>query len=407
MCDGHYKYTLSSKTIVGLKQNVQYRAISSEAKTGHGKAYKIILLDEAGQIVEETNPFVEMLETSQSNYEDAIMIIISTQAPSDRAYFSQQLDTAETTQNPHMVSHVYAADEGCDLMDRTQWQKANPGLGKFRTMADMEKRAQKAELLPSAANGVMNLNFNQRVSLMGAFMSPQVWKTCLRPINDISRKKHPIDIGIDLSLRTDLTAAVVAWKDDEGDINLECHAFAPLLGVEQREIRDKAPYQQWAREGWLNLTPGATVDYEWVCNFLARKYRDYEIRSVQFDRWKIDNFKRASKDGEKFFNMVPGTNEEKTMGWIEVGQGYVSMAPRLEAFEAECLRGVIRTGNHPVLNLAASQAIAVSDDAGSRKLAKSKSVHRIDPMQAAIMAVYPNSDGAAGVSEFDVAALIG
>jgi phage terminase large subunit-like protein len=394
----HYKYTPSGKSITGLMQNVQYRALSRDAKTGHGKAYKIILLDEAGQIEAESDPFVEMLETSQSNYDDAIMFVISTQAPADNAYFSIIMDEAIRSQSPHTVCHVYAADKDCDLMDRDQWHKANPGLGKFRSIKEMAAKAEKAVNLPSAANGIMNLNFNMRVSLHSLYMSPEVWKKCLRPVNEDTWTTTPIDIGIDLSQRTDLTAAVACWRDeDTGRINLRTWAFAPSVGVEQREIRDKVPYRQWAKDGHMFLTPGESVDYEWVSTFIALHCAGCKIRSIQFDRWRMDHFTEAAKK-TKLHAMV--------QKWEPVGQGYISFSPRVEAFEIEALAENICTGGNPVLNMAASQAIAVQDPAGNRKLDKSKSVQRIDPLVAAVMGVFPNSDGQVNKS-FDVAALIG
>jgi len=395
---GRYKVTPSSKQIVGLKLNVQYRAISSDAKTGHGKAYKIILLDEAGQIDAESNAFVEMLASSQSNYEDPLFIVISTQAPSDASYFSILLDNAERSQDQYIISHVYSADKNCDLLDVDQQRKANPGLGKFRSEKEMNKQALKAKALPSAANGILNLNYNQRVSLAEMFMSPEVWKKCLRPIDKISRMVEPIDIGLDLSQRTDLTAATGSWRTSDGEINIETHAFAPSIGVEQRALRDRAPYEKWTKAGKLMLTPGESVDYEWVCNYLALKFAGCNIRSVQFDRYRIDHFSEAAKKTD-FYAMVGE--------WVPVGQGYISMSPRVEAFEIEAMRGKLLTGNHPLLNNAMAHAVAVQDPSGNRKLFKNKSTQRIDPAIAALMSVFPNSDGQVGAKEFDPAALIG
>ena len=395
---GRYKYTLSAKTIVGLKKNVQYRAISSDAKTGHGKAYKVILLDEAGQIDAESNAFVEMLQSSQSNYDDALFIVISTQAPSDASYFSILLDHAETANDPNIVSHVYASDPDGDLFDEYQQKKANPGLGIFRSIKEMNKQAAKAKLLPSAANGILNLNYNRRVSLAQLFMSPEVWKKNLEPVDKIARMHMPIDLGLDLSQRTDLTAATASWRNDAGQISLETHTFAPLVGVEQRALRDRAPYERWVKEGYLQLTPAETVDYEWVCNYLALKFNGCNIRSLQFDRYRIDHFKEAAKKTD-LYGMVGE--------WVEVGQGYISMSPRVEAFEVEAMKGKILSGGHPLMNNAMAHAVAVQDPSGNRKLFKNKSTQRIDPAVAALMSVFPNSDGQVEAKAFDVGALIG
>ena len=402
----HYTYTESGGKITGLKSNVRYRAISADAKTGHGKAYKIILLDEAGQIAAESTDFTDMLETSMSNYDDALFLLISTQAPSDSAYLSQQIDHASIEQDPCIVSHVYCADDGCDLLDEAQWQKANPGLGKFVSLKKMRQKAEEARQLPSKANGIMNLNFNMRVSLLALLLSPEAWKKNQREPNMITRKTSPIHFGFDLSTKSDLTAVVASWRDENGDINVETNAFAPLIGVEIRELRDKAPYQRWAKEGYLHLTPTPTVEFEWVAEFLAKKYAGCEIASVQFDRYKMNLFIEAAKKTD-FYTMVPGTDKDRNLGWIEVGQGFVGMGIRVDSFEKEILNGNLRTGKHPVLNLAASHAIISEDPAGNRKPMKNKSTQKIDPIVAALMSVHPNSDGQVKQQPFDVEALIG
>ena len=107
---------------------------------------------------------------------------------------------------------------------------------------------------------------------------------------------------------------------------------------------------------------------------------------IAFDRWRIKAFKRAAVD----------RGFAQAAEWREVGQGFRDMSPRLEAFEGLLLDRRIRHGGHPLLNMAAGNAVAVSDPAGNRKLDKELATLRIDPLVAAVMASYEVSDGAAG-----------
>ena len=394
---GKYRIVSSKKQVFGVAKNVEYQALAAEAKTGHGQSLYVLLLDEAGQVEEPTNDYIDMLRSSQGSYEDPRFFIVSTQAPSDAAFLSQQIDAAIRAPKDNIVVHLYAALPNCALDDKAEWAKANPGLGKFRSERDIKKQVDKALELPSNENGVRNLLLNQRVSLEALFMAPTVWRANDGPVDEITRRLAAIHLGLDLSRKVDLSSAVAAWRNDEDEISLETYAFAPTDGLKQRELRDKAPYQQWAKDGNLTLTPGAAVEYKWVSQFLAEKFRGCRIATLQFDRWKIDDFKEAAVP--EFLNMI----EE----WVPVGQGTVSMNPRLDAFEQEMVQRRVRHGSHPLLNLAASHAIAVSNPAGDRKLDKNKSTQRIDPMVAAVMALYPCSDGGRATAAFDVAALIG
>jgi phage terminase large subunit-like protein len=73
------------------------------------------------------------------------------------------------------VCHVYAAPEDCELDDPKAWAAANPALGKFRSLDDVEKEAKKAIELPATEPEFRNLILNQRVEAVSPFVSKSVW----------------------------------------------------------------------------------------------------------------------------------------------------------------------------------------------------------------------------------------
>jgi len=186
-----------------------------------------------------------------------------------------------------------------------------------------------------------------------------------------------VALGLDLSMRNDLTAAVLSAKDDEGNLHLIPYVFAPEKGMKERSLRDKAPYELWVKQGLLIAVPGATLDYPWVCAFLKKQFDDAGIvvSHVMFDRWRIKELQASAA--------TVGFCQEST--WTEVGQGYVGMSPRVEHFETYLLQGKLRHGSHPLLNMAAAHAIVIRDPAGNRKIDKSKTTQRIDPIVAAVL----------------------
>jgi phage terminase large subunit-like protein len=400
---GRWHAIPSSKTIVGLSKQTTYKALSADAKTGLGRGYRVLVHDEAGQIKAPSSDYVDMLRSSTAGGSQMLYLVVSTQAQDDTAYLSVQMDSAIRTNDPHAVVHLYTTeqrDDGKDLLDETCWIYSNPSLGKNRSVEDLRKMLRKAYDIPTQSSGARNLLLNQRISQDSLFMSPEVWRrnTGLSPGPDTTGK---LILGVDLSLRIDLTAAVASWKHEDGLITLETSAFAPAAGIEQRQIRDKAPYALWAQQGHLQLVPGEVVEYEWICEYLKLKYE--EVHTLCFDRYRIEAFKEAAKRTGFY---------EKVVVWQEVGQGYVSMAPRLDSFESAALKGRFRTSNHPVLNMAASQAFAISDPAGNRKLTKQtvekgNRTSRIDALVAAIMASFPLLDGEVQEEAFDAARFIG
>ena len=191
---------------------------------------------------------------------------------------------------------------------------------------------------------------------------------------------------------------MAATEDDDGRVLLLPFCYTPLSGLEERARRDRAPYDVWVKQGVLRAVPGASIDYDWMCEDLVIQLEGMLISSVQFDRWRIDVMKAAAlRTG---FSLLVAS-------WQEVGQGFRDMSPRLEAFESALLGGRLRHGNHPLLKMGAANAIAVRDPAGARKLDKSKSTQRIDPLVAALMACFPALPEGRLTQSVDVMAMVG
>ena len=163
------KIVPSQKMLVGLPMNVEYRAISAEAGTAHGLSPVLAILDEVGQVRGPTDSFIEAIETAQGAHDDPLLIAISTQASTDGDLFSIWLDDAKNANDKRIVSHVYTAPEDCDVMDRKAWKAANPALGEFRSLTDVQDFAKQAARLPAKENSFRWLFLNQRIEATSPF----------------------------------------------------------------------------------------------------------------------------------------------------------------------------------------------------------------------------------------------
>lgn len=362
----------SGKRLLGLPLNTEYKALAADGKTAHGLSPVLAILDEIGQVRGPQSDFIDAITTSQGAHAEPLLIAISTQAASDADLFSQWIDDAQTSQDPRIVCHLYAAPEGCDLMDESAWRAANPALGLFRSLDDLREQMTQAQRMPSMENTARNLLLNQRVSTVSPFISPDVWKACATPTQFCA--DVPVFAGLDLSARTDLTALVIVGQVD-GVWQVQCHFWTPEIGLADRARRDRAPYDVWHRQGHLRTTPGATVDYEHVAADMLEILADMDVQAIAYDRWRIDLMR---KELDKLGADLP---------LIEWGQGFKDMAPALDALEAELLNGRIAHGGHPVLTMCAANAVVTKDPTGARKLDKAKATGRIDGLQALAMAM--------------------
>lgn len=371
---GRVRIIPSGKKLIGLKLNTTFKALAAEAPTTHGLSPRLAILDELGQVKGPRDDFVDAITTGQGAHADPLLVVISTQAPTDADMLSVWIDDAKASGDAQIVCHVYAADQDAALDDREAWRRANPALGTFRDLADVERQAAEAMRMPSAEATFRNLTLNQRVAVFNPFVSREVWQRNGREPEAEAFEFGEVWGGLDLSETTDLTAFVLAAKY-RGEWHIRPTFWMAEGLVADRARADRVPYDAWAKQGLLLTTPGKSVDYEWVAVEIARLCEGLHIRGIAFDRYRMKllqpHFDRAGV----------------TLPLVEFGQGYVSMSPAVQATEIELLHERVRHGNHPVLTMCAGNAVVIRDPSGNRKLDKSKSTGRIDGMVAKVMAM--------------------
>jgi phage terminase large subunit-like protein len=362
----------SGKKLIGITRNVTYKALSAEGKTAHGLSPVLAILDEVGQVRGPRDDFVSAITTSQGAYSDPLLIAISTQAPTDGDLFSIWLDAQKNAPDPRVVSHVYAAPEDCELNDKTAWFAANPALGKFKAIADLETESRLAIEMPANEAEFRNYSLNQRVEASSPFVSRSIWAANGGTPEPIEGKK--VYGGLDLSSVNDLTALVLATT--EGDVHSTF--WLPEHGLAEKAKKDHVPYDVWKKEGNLLTVPGKAIEYKYIAQHLRGVFDRCDVQKIGFDRYNM-RFLKPWLEQEGF-------SEAEMAKFVEFGQGTASMTPALRDLEVKLLNASMRHGNHPVLSMCAANA-RVSGDSGARKFEKKQDTKRIDGMVSLAMAV--------------------
>lgn len=369
------KATPSQKALLGLTCNVSYRALSADGKTNHGGSPYVAILDEMGQIKGRYDAFVEAVWTSQGAYDDAIRFVISTQAANDADWLSMELDDAISANNPRVVCHLYEAAPNADVDDEKAWYDANPGLGTILSYTEIKEAAEKAKRSPDFENTFRSLHLNQRVAVDAPFVSRDVWLSN----GSTPRTLEGMEVfaGLDLATNTDLVALTLAAKDEDGLIH--CHNYFWMPGdlVQDRAREDRQPYDVWVRQGLIRTTSGKAIDWGDLARDIDDILTGLDVKVLRFDRYKISLLKTAFAA----IGITPPPLEE-------FGQGFVSMAPAINALEVMLLNSRLAHGNNPVLTMCAANAVVVKDPAGNRKFDKGRvKTGRIDGMVSLTMAV--------------------
>ncbi len=378
----HVKVMDSVKELHCPEIGTEYKAISAEASTAYGKSPVFIIHDELGQVKGPYSELYEALETATGAQADPLSIIISTQAATDADLLSILIDDAMEESDPRTVLSLFTAPLHLDAFGRDAIMAANPAYGDFQNAVETDGMAADAKRMPAREPQFRNLILNQRTELNSPFLARSLWEATKAPPEPFGQRG--VYIGLDLSEVNDLTAAVAIsprWCDTakQSIWDVVPTFWLPEVGLLERSKRDRVPYLEWARQGLIQTTPGPSIEYEFVAQWMRYQFDEFQILGVGFDRWNWRHFK-------PWVQKAGFTSAEIDERFVEFGQGFQSMTPALRSLESDFLRTKIAHGDHPVLKMCAVNAVVQSDPAGNRKLAKNKSSGRIDGMVALAIA---------------------
>jgi phage terminase large subunit-like protein len=393
----------STKTMIARRTASVYRAISAEAGTKHGYVPSLVIYDELAQA--KSRDLYDVLDTSFGARDEPLFIIMSTQSNDPEHIMSKLIDDGLARTDPAICCHLFAAEEDCDLDDKTEWRRANPALGDFRDYEDLASAIRKAKRLPAEEPKVRNLFLNQRVSPSATLISRAEWMDC---IGDAKIEDgEEVYLGLDLSSVIDFTALVMGSAADPAHIvPFFWKPEAYLIAHSTRDFGSgDRRYEQWVDAGHLLVSPGRSIDPTVIATKIAELSTCYHIRGLAYDRWRMKDLLRefdriglaAYEDGEK------GGDGLRLVPW---GQGFKDMAPAIDALQLAISEHSLVHPNSPPLNFCMANAIATMDPAGNRKLDRASSRFRIDGAVAlAMMMGLRSRDRDAPI--IDVRAMIG
>ena len=277
--------------------------------------------------------------------------------------------------------------DGCpdcdDWRDPKVWEKANPNmryLGK-PFMTYLKRQVAEAKAMPSQENIVKRLNFCCWTESITKWLPIDKWNACNSAVDPEALKGRTCYGGLDLSTNIDLTAWVMVFPpEEEGDLyEILCRFFLPEDNMMERVKRDKVPYDVWAKQGYIKLTPGNIIDYAFIIAQIKQDMTDYQIAELAFDRWGSQKITTDLQD--------LGFEIEGKRSLVQFGQGFASMSPPTKEVETMVLKGELAHGGNPVLAWNVSNVAIRIDPAENKKPDKEKSIERIDGAVALVMAI--------------------
>lgn len=351
-----------------------YMALSADATTAHGKSPIFAVHDELGQVKGPRSELYTAVDNAMGAHERPMAIVISTQAPTDADLLSVLIDDALEGGDPRVVVSLYTAPMDIDPFSEEALKLANPAYGDFLNATEVRKQQADAKRMPALEPLFRNYTLNQRVEASSPFVTQSVWAANgAAPIDG-----HVVYGGLDLSATNDLTALVLV-SPSAGRLSVQPCFWLPEEGLPERARQDRVPYDTWRQQGYLSVTPGKSIEYEYIAYYLADLFAEKEVRKIAFDTWNMRHLRP--------WLVRAGLSEALIADrFVEFRQDFKHMSPALRTLETLLLGEKLMHGMHPILTMCASNAVVKMDENANRKLDKKRSRGRIDGMVSLAMA---------------------
>jgi phage terminase large subunit-like protein len=395
----------TNNRITHEKSGAQYRAMSADAATAHGRTPNFAFVDELHEF--KKGDLYYAITSGLNKTAGSLLWIATTAGVGQTTIAWDMYEYAKRVADGTVIDDsflpiLFQAPEDADWRDEQIWRDTNPGLEHgYPDIDGLRKFVRESEHRPAQREVFKRLHLG--MWLDGAAepaFDLAVWDEGNAPFNIANMEGCKAWIGVDLSKVTDLCAVSAtilmppAASDNEqenipnGNIYYALHvkSFAPAEGIRKRSDVDHVPYVQWRDQGYLTATPGDTVDLGVVESAIREMCEQFDVQEIAFDRWSarqmMDNL---AEDG---------------LPVVEFPQNLATFAAPVIEFEKALFERRLVHGGNPLLRWAVGNLVFMEDASGNRRPHKAKSIDRIDPAVAVIMSTGRAAANASGSSSY-------
>lgn len=264
---------------------------------------------------------------------------------------------------------IYTVDSAERWDAPEQWRIANPNYGISVDPAIIEQAARRAKHSASALNNFLTKHLNVWVNAASAFINMDEWKAgAVEELASFAVKalkddlKHPATpsfgippefdgreclLGADLAARVDIASLAFIFPEDDGGATVFGRHYLPEELVKEAAASTGGNYAQWAKAGWLTLTPGNVIDLDHIESDVKRAARRFNVKSFAHDPWQAQQ-------------MVAHLAEE-SIECIEVKPMVSTFSPAMKEVEALVKAKKLRHNGDPCARWMVSNVVAKED----------------------------------------------
>lgn len=356
------------------------RALSSEPSNKDGLNISGVVFDEIHEL--KDTRLWEKMTTGSGARRQPLILVISTagydrHTVGYREYVQDKRILAGESRITDRLVVVYEARPKDNWRSERTWKKVNPALGTFLHIGEMRSLLAEAREDASKEGTFKRYYLNIWTSQKTGWIDIEKWDACGEPVDLFHVVTLPCWIGLDLSKRSDITAAVALFREDkDGDRTYHVlpHFFVPDEEIELKEARDGVPYREWARAGHVTMTPGNCIEYAAVRDFILERWaRKFQVREVAYDPYNATH--------------LADELQKAGLTLVEFPQTIKHVSPPTMELKNLVLQGKVRHGGNPILRWMVGNVAVLTDVNANERLTKKGSTARIDGVSALVNAL--------------------
>jgi len=371
----------STGRLVYPAKNGLYRVLSADVAQHEGLDISCALVDELH--VHKKRDLWDTLLFGGVARVEPLLFVITTAGEYDESSIGWEQHSYGTRviegviEDIEYLAIIYAANKDDDWTDPAVWRRANPALGTVLREEDMAAACREAENEPRKLSAFLRYRLNIWVQATEAWMDIDQWKSCVGDYDDTDMEGKACWGGLDLSSSDDLTAFALIFpaSEAEGKYRLLSWHWIPRDRLVEKSRQNNATYEDWYRNGWLNLTEGDVIDLKAIRAAIGQLGKRFDIRGICYDRLFMATEIAQNLQDEDGFEVVAH------------GMGYLSMNPSMVEMERLVLGRRIEHDGNPLFLWEMANVVAKIDPAGNVKPDKSERRRKIDGPVAALMAL--------------------
>ena len=374
----------SMKELTNTRTNTKAKVLSAEAYSKHGLNPTVVIFDELHAQPNRDLWDVMTFGAGAARKEPLWWVITTAGDDPDRTTvgweqheYARKVIDGEIT-DPLWYAQIYSVPEDADIFDEDNWYKANPSLGVTIPIDAVRSEALAARNSPAREKLFRWLRLNQWIANKTTSWLPlTLWDSCLGELTPSELIGKRCYAGLDLSSVGDLTAVGLVFPPQDGleDFYIMTEQWIPQENMQERVTRDHVPYDRWAKEGHIHLTPGDVIDYDFIKARLIALDRQYDIVAWGNDPWGAEKLRQD-------------LDREADIELLEVRQNIQNMNGPMKEIERLMRVGSLKHVNNPVTRWAFGNVVVVMDGNENYKPKKTNRTDRIDPIVAVINAMY-------------------